>query len=285
MPLPYHFPAPRTSGSLWTHSTAAGSGRCCCSSCCQLFWAARSAQRSRPARSSWRRRWAGPQCTLSGENRGRTGGCQRSDFIYRGHLKETDAAGRLVPVNSTLLYFLCRSSLSRIISCLVHSPFSLCSSQEGNSVLLQGRSEDGGQVHPLKCDPLCQRLNELLNVLMKAVSVPDLDLKKNWIRSFKSFQSVSERKKYHYFTTWSSFFFLSILLRTGRFLLLNMTRRPLTLPAVKPESGRWNLWGVNTMKSCMFPPNLRKAGVSARANVLSFGELETTRGKKRIKMS
>lgn len=42
---------------------------------------------------------------------------------------------RFIPVNFTLLYFLCKSSLSRIISCRVHSCFSLFSSSGGSSSL------------------------------------------------------------------------------------------------------------------------------------------------------
>lgn len=42
---------------------------------------------------------------------------------------------RFIPVNFTLLYFLCKSSLSRSTSCRVHSCFSLFSSSGGSSSL------------------------------------------------------------------------------------------------------------------------------------------------------
>lgn len=44
-------------------------------------------------------------------------------------------------------------------------------------------------------------------------------------------------------------------------------------PAVKAELDR-RLWGLNTMKSCLVPPNLKKPGVKPLANVRNFGELE-----------
>lgn len=46
-------------------------------------------------------------------------------------------------------------------------------------------------------------------------------------------------------------------------------------PGVKAELDRC-LRGVNTMKSCLVPPNLKNAGVNAFAKVLNFGELQKT---------
>ena len=68
----YRCRAPRTSGTVWTRSTAAASGRCCCSRCCRRFWGERSARRSDPSPSSCWRSAAGPQWTLWQEDRQHT---------------------------------------------------------------------------------------------------------------------------------------------------------------------------------------------------------------------
>lgn len=44
-------------------------------------------------------------------------------------------------------------------------------------------------------------------------------------------------------------------------------------PEIKAELDRL-FWGLNTMKSCLVPPNLKNAGVNALANTRNFGELE-----------
>lgn len=68
---PYRCPAPRTSGTVWTRSTAAACERCCCSSCCRPFAAERWGQRSGPDPSSCWRTAACPRWVLQEEQRQR----------------------------------------------------------------------------------------------------------------------------------------------------------------------------------------------------------------------
>lgn len=66
--------------------------------------------------------------------------CETHQVNFEGASLTKKMAGRvrqLIPVNFTLLYFLCMFSLIRITCCLDHSSLSLCSNHDGNSSLSQ----------------------------------------------------------------------------------------------------------------------------------------------------
>lgn len=73
---------------------------------------------------------------------------------YSNRLTKTEK----VPVNFTLLYFLCRSSFLRITCCFIHSVFSLCSTHKGNSILSQECSnETTKQIWTCLCVDICDK--------------------------------------------------------------------------------------------------------------------------------
>lgn len=171
------------------------SGHCCCSSCCQTSWAERSAQRWGPVLSSWWRSKANPPCTLSPEGKHRSQSkkywpidssldyCSASlkhcikpsltvcSQIW-GRKKNKQGVGRvwqLVPVNFTLLNFLCMFSFIRMTCCLSQSLFSFCSSHGGNSSL----SQDGSNAQEEKI------LHEIISLSIHPSMIHGMEMHQN----------------------------------------------------------------------------------------------------------
>lgn len=213
----YRCRAPRTFGTAGLHSTAAVSGRCCCSTCCQQSWAERSARRPDPNPSSWWRRAEDPRCTLrqrrESNSSARVFNISEAALLFNIKPRTDHQKGRWRKKKHLWTWLVCTRSADLRSS--------------GSPVASSTRSSACAPA--TRATPFCHR-----NVLR---------------RQWNKFERV----------------------RVWRHTRIEIY---VSSPEVNPG---WYFCGVNTMKSCLVPPNLRKAGFNALAKVLIFGEL----GKKK----
>lgn len=132
----YRCPAPRTSHTAGIRSTAAASGRCCCSRRYQQSWAERSAQRPDPNLSSWWRRAADLRCTLTDTRNSPLSETDLNEIQSQECFIKKADKGK-VPVNLNIWYFLCRFLLFRITCLFTHSNVGLWSRHVEKLLLLQ----------------------------------------------------------------------------------------------------------------------------------------------------